>query len=77
MFRDRDLWPQAGEAEQAYPARAQPQQVAEPARLMLDHGYAAADVGKVLGGNFLRVTRAAARASGRFRETVVIRRAAS
>jgi len=29
---------------------------------MLDHGYAAQDVGKVLGGNFLRVMRAAEQA---------------
>jgi membrane dipeptidase len=57
--RDRDLWPQAGDAEQPYPAHAQPEQVAELAGLMLDHGYTAEDIGKVLGGNFLRVMRAA------------------
>ena len=57
--RDRDLWPQAGEAEQPYPAHAQPGQVAELVGLMLDHGYKKEDVAKVLGGNFLRVMRAA------------------
>jgi membrane dipeptidase len=57
--RDRDLWPQAGEAEQPYPAHAQPEQIAELVGLMLDHGYEKEDVAKVLGGNFLRVMRAA------------------
>jgi membrane dipeptidase len=57
--RDRDLWPQAGEAEQPYPAHAQPEQIAGLVGIMLDHGYTAADIGKVLGGNFLRVMAAA------------------
>ncbi|WP_395019123.1 dipeptidase [Dongia sp.] len=57
--RDRDLWPQAGDEEQPYPAHAQPEQVAELVGLMLDHGYKRDDVAKVLGGNFLRVMRAA------------------
>ena len=57
--RDRDLWPPMGEAEQPYPAHAQPEQVAELAGLMLDHGYTKADIAKVLGGNFLRVMREA------------------
>jgi membrane dipeptidase len=57
--RDRDLWPQVGDEEQPYPAHAQPEQVAQLAGLMLDHGYTAEDIAKVLGGNFLRVLRAA------------------
>jgi membrane dipeptidase len=57
--RDRDLWPQVGEAEQPYPAHAQPEQVMQLVGLMLDHGYTKDDVAKVLGGNFLRVMREA------------------
>jgi membrane dipeptidase len=57
--RDRDLWPQAGAEEQPYPAHAQPEQIAALVGLMLDHGYKKEHVAKVLGGNFLRVLRAA------------------
>jgi len=57
--RDRDLWPQAGEEETPYPAHAQPEQIAELVGIMLHHGYSRDDVAKVLGGNFLRVMRAA------------------
>jgi hypothetical protein len=57
--RDRDLWPQAGDEEQPHPAHAQPEQVAQLVGLMLDHGDTKEDIGKVLGGNFLRVMREA------------------
>jgi membrane dipeptidase len=57
--RDRDLWPQPGAQEQPYPAHAQPEQIAELVDIMLGHGYSPEDIGKVLGGNFLRVMAAA------------------
>jgi membrane dipeptidase len=59
MQRERDLWPQHGDTPMPYPAHAQPEQIAELAGLMLSHGYRPDDVANILGGNFLRVMRAA------------------
>jgi membrane dipeptidase len=56
---DRSLWPDNNGAPPEYPAHGQPEQIRELAALMLARGYSREDVGNILGGNFLRVMRAA------------------
>ncbi len=53
----RHVWP-AGYGYEAGVRFAPPEILAEVAELLLQRGYAEADVGKVLGGNFERVARA-------------------
>jgi membrane dipeptidase len=54
-----ELWPANNGASAPEPAHAQPEQIAELASLMLSRGYTEGDVRGILGGNFLRVMRAA------------------
>ena len=56
---DRSLWPDNNGAPPEYPAHGQPEQIRELAALMLARGYPREDVSNILGGNFLRVMRAA------------------
>lgn len=58
-----ELWPANNGTPAPKPAHAQPEQVSELVSLMLSRGYAEADVRGILGGNFLRVLRAAQAAS--------------
>lgn len=54
-----DLWPPNDGVYAPDPAHGQPEQIAELASLMLARGYAEEDVRGILGGNVLRVMRAA------------------
>lgn len=56
---DPSLWPDNSGVAPEYPAHAQPEQITELAALMLERGYSTEDVRGILGGNFLRVMRAA------------------
>jgi membrane dipeptidase len=54
-----ELWPTNNGAPAPKPAHAQPEQIADLASCLLAHRYAEEDVRGILGGNFLRVMRAA------------------
>jgi len=55
MVENPDLWPDNDGAAPIYPAHAQPEQVLDLARTMLEAGYKVADIRGILGGNYLRV----------------------